>query len=139
MQRLYEEERLDATLRMLRAAKIAPHQKRVKEAREKLISLEKSADRGAKDYPAIKALEREIAQEKEAIEGFRPFFEDPYFARMDLVDEKEGYNSYYIGKKGDVRLEIVDWRAPVAKRYYQKSCAAFSFNEFAFNRQFMHC
>ena len=51
---------------------------------------------------------------------------------MDLVDNIEGYNSYYIGKKGDVKLEIVDWRAPIARKYYQKSRAAFSINEYDF-------
>lgn len=49
---------------------------------------------------------------------------------MDLTDPAEGYNSYYIGKKGDVRLEIVDWRAPLARRYYQKSRIAFSINQY---------
>lgn len=49
---------------------------------------------------------------------------------MDLTDPLEGYNSYYIGKKGDVKLEIVDWRAPLARRYYQKSRISFSINEY---------
>ena len=66
------------------------------------------------------------------METYRPFFDEPYFARMDLIDNKEGYNSYYIGKKGDVRLEIVDWRAPLARRYYQKSCSTFSINEYEY-------
>lgn len=64
------------------------------------------------------------------IEKCRPFFDEPYFARMDVVDDKEGYNSYYIGKRGDMRLEIVDWRAPIARRYYQKSSVRFSINEY---------
>ena len=36
---------------------------------------------------------------------------------MDVTDDKEGYNSYYIGKHGDEGLEIVDWRAPLAQKY----------------------
>ncbi len=129
-QRAYEEERLAATLQMLRVSKIAPHKKRLKEAQDRINALEKSGDISAKDYREMKLLAAEADGEKKAIEGFRPFFEEPYFARMDLVDGKEGYNSYYIGKKGDVRLEIVDWRAPISKRYYQKSCASFSINEY---------
>ena len=49
---------------------------------------------------------------------------------MDLSDPKEGYNSYYIGKRGDEGLEIVDWRAPLARKYYQKSRTSFSINEY---------
>ena len=47
-----------------------------------------------------------------------------------MVDQKEGYNSYYIGKRGDEGLEIVDWRAPLARRYYQKSRTSFSINDY---------
>ena len=129
-QLLYEEERLDATLRMLRLAKIAPRQKRLRDLQERIEKIEKSAEKTAKGYQEANALSVLAKQEIEAIEAVRPFFEEPYFARMDLCDDKEGYNSYYIGKKGDVRLEIVDWRAPISKRYYQKSCAAFSINEY---------
>ena len=129
-QRLYEEERLDATLRMLRLAKIAPHQKKLRDLQDRIEKIEKSAEKTAKGYQEANALSVLVKQEMEAIEAVRPFFEEPYFARMDLCDDKEGYNSYYIGKKGDVRLEIVDWRAPISKRYYQKSCAAFSINEY---------
>ena len=53
---------------------------------------------------------------------------------MDLVDDKEGYNSYYIGKKGDLNLEIVDWRAPLARKYYQKSQIVFSINEYNYKQ-----
>lgn len=130
IQQKYEEERLDATLRMLRLVKIAPHKKRLREAQEKIKLIESAADKSAKGYQEVKELLYVIEKEKRAIEEVRPFFDEPYFARMDLVDDKEGYNSYYIGKKGDVRLEIVDWRAPVSKRYYQKSCASFSINEY---------
>ena len=73
---------------------------------------------------------KEIETHKKAIDSFRCFFDEPYFARMDLTDPKEGYNSYYIGKKGDVKLEIVDWRAPLARKYYQKSRISFSINEY---------
>lgn len=73
---------------------------------------------------------KEIDEHKKAIDSYRCFFDEPYFARMDLTDPLEGYNSYYIGKKGDVKLEIVDWRAPLARKYYQKSRISFSINEY---------
>ena len=47
-QRLYEEERLDATLRMLRLAKIAPRQKRLRDLLERIEKIEKSAEKTAK-------------------------------------------------------------------------------------------
>ena len=49
---------------------------------------------------------------------------------MDLYDAREGYNSYYIGKRGDEGLEIVDWRAPLARKYYQKSRTSFTINDY---------
>jgi hypothetical protein len=94
--------------------------------------LEKKGNPSAEEYRRSLALSAEIKAETERMNAYRPLFDEPYFARMDLVDNKEGYNSYYIGKKGDVKLEIVDWRAPVSRRYYQKSCASFTFNEYEY-------
>ncbi|MBQ7879704.1 MAG: UvrD-helicase domain-containing protein [Clostridia bacterium] len=31
-----------------------------------------------------------------------------------------------------MKLEIVDWRAPLARRYYQKSCSSFTINEYEY-------
>ncbi|MBP5242302.1 MAG: UvrD-helicase domain-containing protein, partial [Clostridia bacterium] len=72
---------------------------------------------------------RDIAASRAVMESYKHFFDEPYFARMDAKDDKEGYNVYYIGKKGDLNLGIVDWRAPLARRYYQKSQRHFSINE----------
>lgn len=129
-QKRYEETHVDAVMQMLRIARIRPHKKRIKEMRGEIVELEK--DGTAENYRKIRALLSEIDQEEEKIQAFRPFFSEPYFARMDLVDNQEGYNSYYIGKKGDIRLEILDWRTPVARRYYQKSCSSFTFNEYEY-------
>ena len=131
-QRRYEEEHVDAVMQMLRILHIRPHKKAVKAAKEEIARLEKETDYAAENYRKITVLMAEIAKEKEKMENFRPFFDEPYFARMDLVDNIEGYNSYYIGKKGDVKLEIVDWRAPLARRYYQKSCSFFKINEYEY-------
>lgn len=130
-QRAYEEAHIDAVLQMLKIARIYPHKKIAQAAKEEIQALERE-ENNAENYRKIKDLLAEIQLRKEKMESFRPFFEEPYFARMDLIDNAEGYNSYYIGKKGDVRLEILDWRAPVARRYYQKSCSTFTFNEYEY-------
>ena len=130
-QKAYENGHIAAVLKMLRIAHIRPRQLAIKNAKEEIARLEKE-DGSAENYVKIRNLLAEIEKEKEKIEAFRPFFDEPYFARMDLVDNVEGYNAYYIGKKGNVKLEIVDWRAPLARRYYQKSCSAFRINEYEY-------
>ncbi len=130
-QREYEDKHLEAVLQMLRIARIRPHKWAIRQAQEEIERLEKE-ENSAENYRKIKNLLAEIEQEKEKMEVYRPFFDEPYFARMDLIEKTEGYGSYYIGKKGDIRLEILDWRTPVARRYYQKSCSTFTFNEFEY-------
>ena len=130
-QKLYEEEHLQAVLQILKIARIQPHKNAIKEARAEIAALEKEGS-SAENYLKIKNLLAKIEANKEKIESYRPFFDEPYFARMDLIDNQEGYNAYYIGKKGDIRLEILDWRTPVARRYYQKSCSHFKFNEYEY-------
>ncbi len=130
-QEAYEVEHLQAVMQMLRIARIRPHKNAIKDALDKIKQLESEGD-SAENYREIKNLLAGIEKEKEKIDGYKPFFDEPYFARMDLVDNVEGYNSYYIGKKGDIRLEILDWRVPVARRYYQKSCSSFAFNGYEY-------
>ncbi len=130
-QSAYEKEHLQAVMQLLKGLRIRPHKKAIKEAKEEISRLEKE-EGSAENYRKIKLLLEDIEREKEKIEAFRPFFDEPYFARMDLIDNQEGYNSYYIGKKGDIHLEILDWRTPVARRYYQKSCSTFTFNEYEY-------
>ena len=55
--------------------------------------------------------ERADTRLAEEIEGFKCFFVEPYFARMDLYDDKEGYNSYYIEKR-----ETSIWRSWIGVR-----------------------
>ncbi len=131
-QRAYEDEHMEAVMQMLRIARIRPHKNAIREAKAEIARLEREEKDNADTYRKIKNLLAEIEKEEEKTESYRPFFDEPYFARMDLVDNKEGYNSYYIGKKGDIRLEILDWRTPVARRYYQKSCSSFTFNEYEY-------
>ena len=131
-QKAYEERHMEAVMQMLRIVRIRPHKNAVKQAQAEIERLEKEEGGSAETYVKIKNLLAEIERQKEKMETYRPFFDEPYFARMDLIDNKEGYNSYYIGKKGDIKLEILDWRTPVARRYYQKSCSSFTFNEYEY-------
>lgn len=126
----YEREHIAAVMKMLRAIYINKLKKGVDAAREEIAAITADPDYGAEGYKKVTELKAEIAKLRARIDGYKPFFDEPYFARMDVVDDKEGYNSYYIGKRGDEGLEIVDWRAPLARRYYQKSRINFSINQY---------
>ena len=130
-QRCYEDEHMEAVMQMLKIARIRPRKNAIKELKEQIKELEREGN-SAENYKKIKNLLAEISEEETKVDTFRPFFDEPYFARMDLIDNQEGYNSYYIGKKGDIKLEILDWRTPVARRYYQKSCSSFTFHEYEY-------
>lgn len=126
----YEEEHLSAVMLMLKIIRIKKLLDKIKADREEREELQHSPDYDAEKYRRVLELNAEIAACKKQVDGYKCFFAEPYFARMDLVDDKDGYNSYYIGKKGDEALEIVDWRAPLARKYYQKSQLRFSINQF---------
>ncbi len=127
-----EQEHLHAVLVALKAFYIAKYHKRICAAKKEIEELRSHADYNAEDYRAILNLNAEIAALNKKIASYKCFFSEPYFARMDAIDGIEGYNVYYIGKKGDPNLEIVDWRAPLAVRYYQKSRVNFSINEYEY-------
>lgn len=129
-QKEYEKSRLAAVMSMLKILYISRLQKRIKECEKEKKEIASSPDYDAEQYARIKELNGIISENRKKRESYRCFFEEPYFARMDLTDDKDGYNSYYIGKRGDEGLEIVDWRAPLARKYYQKSVLKFSINEY---------
>ncbi len=129
-QERYERERLAAVLVTLKSVYLMRYQHRIKQLKAEAEEIRSAEQYTAADYRALIEKNAEIAAATRALNSYKCFFSEPYFARMDVVDDKEGYNSYYIGKKGDVNLEIVDWRAPLAVRYYQKSRVAFSINEY---------
>ena len=131
-QRRYEEEHLRGVLAMLKIVYILPYQKKIRDAKEEIAAVRARGDYSAEDYREILGKNEEIAAATRGLNAYKCFFSEPYFARMDVVDDAEGYNSYYIGKKGDVNLEIVDWRAPLAVRYYQKSRVNFTINEYEY-------
>ncbi len=130
MQLAYETEHLGATLAMLKFCYISRYQTRIAEIKREIEKIRSREDYAAKDYRDVLEKQAELETVTQKLESYRCFFTEPYFARMDVTDEKEGYNSYYIGKKGDANLEIVDWRAPLAVRYYQKSRISFQINEY---------
>ena len=128
----YEKQHLAAVLKMLKVYYISRYQKRIAAAKTEIAEIRAGKQYGAEEFCMLREKNAELAGEYKKLEEYRPFFSEPYFARMDVVDDKEGYNSYYIGKKGDVKLEIVDWRAPLAVRYYQKSRVRFTINDYEY-------
>lgn len=129
-QKIYEDNHLKALLLLLRFIYLNKEQATVREAQNEIAAIRNGDDHSAANYARTLELNRIIAAARETMEGYRRYFDEPYFARMDVRDDKEGYNSYYIGKKGDLNLGIVDWRAPLARRYYQKSQRKFTINEY---------
>lgn len=129
-QREYENAHLSAVMAMLKAVYLASLRAKIKEAADEKSEIKKSPDYDAEKYQRVLELNAKISALKSRINSYKPFFSEPYFARMDVVDEKEGYNSYYIGKHGDEKLEIIDWRAPLAQKYYQKSRTSFKINDY---------
>ena len=129
VQRAAEEQHVRAVMILLKVCYINKLKEKIASAQKEAEGL-RGEDFSAENYRAIIGLNAQIKQWHAEIEGYKGFFTEPYFARMDLVDDKEGYNSYYIGKKGDLNLEIVDWRAPLARKYYQKSQILFAINEY---------
>ena len=129
-QRAYEEQHVRAVMSLLKVVYINKLKLKIRENREQIEKIRAEEEFSAENYRTIIGLNAEIKAWREEIESYKGFFVEPYFARMDLYDDKEGYNSYYIGKRGDINLEIVDWRAPLARKYYQKSQINFSINEY---------
>ncbi len=129
-QREWENEHISAVLTMLKILYLNKLGKKLKEAEEEKAALTSAEDYNAEKYRRVLELNAVIAACKQKRNAYKCFFDEPYFARMDLTDDKDGYNSYYIGKHGDEGLEIVDWRAPLARRYYQKSKLTFTINQF---------
>lgn len=128
----WEADHVAAVLSMLKILYISKLTKKIKDAESEKFIFTHSSDYDAEKYQRVLQLDAVIANCKQKRDSYKCFFDEPYFARMDLTDDKDGYNSYYIGKHGDEGLEIVDWRAPMARRYYQKSKLEFSINEFNF-------
>lgn len=129
-QREYEEEHIKAVMQMLKVFYLKKLIRRINVIKDERRALNSATEHSAENYRRVLELNAELKTLKSKLDSYKPFFDEPYFARMDLQDEAEGYNSYYIGKRGDEGLEIVDWRAPLARKFYQKSRLAFSINNY---------
>ncbi len=129
-QREYEEEHIKAVMQMLKVVYLKKLIRRINGIKDERRALNSATEHSAENYRRVLGLNAELKTLKSKLDSYKPFFDEPYFARMDLQDEAEGYNSYYIGKRGDEGLEIVDWRAPLARKFYQKSRLAFSINNY---------
>lgn len=129
-QQAYEDEHITAVMSMLKALYISRLRLKIARLKTERDELKNSPDYDAEKYRKVLEINAEIMRLNKKTEEYKPFFDEPYFARMDVTDDKEGYNSYYIGKHGDEGLEIVDWRAPLAQKYYQKSRTSFSINDY---------
>ncbi|MDE6273496.1 MAG: hypothetical protein K2L87_00405, partial [Clostridiales bacterium] len=127
-----EEEHIKNVLLALKGVYIIRLRNKISELKKEIADIRERDGYSASDYREILEKNAEIAAETKKLNTYKCFFSEPYFARMDVVDDKEGYNAYYIGKKGDVNLEIVDWRAPLAVRYYQKSRISFTIGEYEY-------
>ena len=127
-QREYEDGHIRNVMLMLKALYLRKLKQKIEQAESERDALNSAEGHRAENYRRVLELNACINALNAKIQSYKPFFDEPYFARMDLVDPAEGYNSYYIGKRGDEGLEIVDWRAPLARKYYQKSRTAFSIN-----------
>lgn len=125
-----ENAHVQAVMTLLRALYLSKLKNKLSEDRQEKQELLTGEDYNAEKYQRVLELNAEISAIKAKIKSYKPFFEEPYFARMDLTDDKEGYNSYYIGKHGNEGLEILDWRAPLAQKYYQKSRTSFKINDY---------
>ncbi len=124
----YEQNRVKLVLVALKAFYLSRHKEKIDAAKAEIAAIHAEGSYTPEEYARMLACQTEIARETEILDGYKHFFEEPYFARMDVVEGEEGYFAHYIGKKGDFHLGIVDWRAPLAVKYYQKSCVNFAIN-----------
>ena len=90
----YEEDHLDAVLKALKFFYIHRYQRRIADVRAECDALRQKEQYSAEDFRALQEKKAQIAQDERRMNEYRPFFSEPYFARMDVVDEKEGYHRY---------------------------------------------
>ena len=92
-QRAFEQQRVQAVMALLKVYYIDKLKRKIKESAAEAARL-RAEDFSAENYRAVIGCNAEIRRCREEIEGYKGFFVEPYFARMDLFDDKEGYNSY---------------------------------------------
>ena len=100
LQREYENLHIHCVMRMLKALYINKLKAKISAAKEERHTLNSSPEHSAENYRRVLELNAEIASLTAKMQSYKPFFDEPYFPSMDLEDPQEGYNSYYIGKRG---------------------------------------
>ena len=99
-QKAYEDGHMAAVMQMLRISHIREHKIKIMEAREEIRRIQAEEEQNAENYCKVTALLKEIDEHKKAIDSYRCFFDEPYFARMDLTDPLEGYKLLHRQKGG---------------------------------------
>ena len=89
----YESRRIDAVMKMLRVIRLGKLKEKLSAARDERDALTASSDYDAEKYRRVLELNADVSRLKSKMQEFKPLFEEPYFARMDVTDEREGYNS----------------------------------------------
>ena len=89
-QRAYEEAHVAAVMTLLKAVYINKLKVKIALNREEIEKLRSTGEFSAENYRTIIGLNAEIKGWKQEIESYKGFFVEPYFARMDLLDDKEG-------------------------------------------------
>ena len=92
-QRQAEEEHLGAVLAMLKVIYVKKLLDGIKAAENERDALERAPDHNAEKYRRVLELNALIAENRRKVDSYKCFFAEPYFARMDLYDDKDGYNS----------------------------------------------
>jgi DNA helicase IV len=131
-QNIIEKQMLFNTLTKIKSGRIDLIKNTIETNIQKIKDFEAKQPFNAEDYRQILILKEQIERYRESLKQMEKLSNDPYFARIDLYDNLNKYFKLYIGKKGDRLLGIMDWRAPLAKKYYQKSSLQFSYNEYIY-------
>ncbi|MDE7257361.1 MAG: hypothetical protein K2N50_05350, partial [Clostridia bacterium] len=99
-QKEWEDAHISAVLAMLKFLHLNKLSRQIREAEQEKKALVNSPDYDAEKYRRVLELNALVSSARQKQLSFKCFFDEPYFARMDLEDDKDGYNSYYTGKKG---------------------------------------
>ena len=86
----YENKHIDAVMKMLRIVRLGKLKARFNSAKQEREELTRSEDYNAEKYAKVLQINAEICGLKKKMEEFKPLFEEPYFARMDLTDREDG-------------------------------------------------
>ena len=90
-----EEEHLEELLGRLKKHFIYPLQVKIAKAKAEIVAW-KNEELTAELYKQILEKQHYINETNNKIDGYKGYFIEPYFARMDVVNEQGEYGQYYI-------------------------------------------